>query len=104
MAGAHHESSAKVKGRSGVINIPMDSRQRLGVTQLEAFALQCLAKMTDPKAKDLELATQRSKAEISRLSDNLNRKGLITKHRTLDDLRTYIMRLTPKGEKIVRSL
>jgi len=60
--------------------------------------------MSDPMAKDLEKAMEKDKAEISRLTANLERKGIITKHRTSEDLRTYIMRLTPKGKTVLRNL
>jgi DNA-binding MarR family transcriptional regulator len=104
MAGARHKVRAKVKGHIGVIDIPSDTKRNLGVTASEAFTLQCISKLGEPTAKDLRTMTGKCSPYTSHMTAELERRGYITKHKTLVDLRTYIVRLTPAGKKIVRSL
>lgn len=78
----------------------------LGLTEVEFRVLTTLFAQPDGVACPSELcaSTSQSPANMSRISDSLVRRGLITRIARLDDRRKMDLRISPPGEDVVRRL
>ena len=103
------EPTRDSRGQGGVLDLHVDSGQwALAQAGLEAEfrALVTLYSRPDGVGHpgDLCAGTSQSPASMSRISDALVERGLITREMSVHDRRRMVLRVTQQGEELVRRL
>jgi DNA-binding MarR family transcriptional regulator len=75
-----------------------------GVTVTQWVVMQGISELGEARQTDLGKRVQFDDATITRQIDNLVKVGLIKRSPALDDRRTHLVSLTPKGKKLLPRL
>lgn len=104
MAGARHKSSTKVKGNPALIEIPGDTKKKLGVSPRQIYALSILKGTGKITTLDLAIKMGLSQSNVSHLVGALDRLGYIAKTTSTADFRQKNVMLTDKGKKLLKRM
>src|SRR5438270_4972080 len=84
------------------IGLYLDDLREPGLTQGEAHILALLAHSSPAKVGDLHRGLAHKRSTLTSILDRLASRGLITRKVGASDRRTFVVRLTAKGQKLAR--
>jgi DNA-binding MarR family transcriptional regulator len=84
------------------IGLYLDDLKERGLTQGEAHILALLAHSARANVADLHRGLAHKRSTLTSILDRLARRGLITRAVGETDRRTFVVRLTAKGQKLAK--
>jgi DNA-binding MarR family transcriptional regulator len=84
------------------IGLYLDDLREHGLTQGEAHVLGLLAHSSWANVADLHRGLAHKRSTLTSILDRLARRGLITRTVGETDRRTFVVKLTAKGQKLAR--
>ena len=84
------------------IGLYLDDLRERGLTQGEAHILALLAHSSPAEVGDLHRGLAHKRSTLTSILDRLAKRGLITRKVGTTDRRTFVVRLTAKGQKLAR--
>jgi len=81
-----------------------ENMRNAGLTESQFGVLEALAHLGPMCQKDLARKILRSEGNLTTVIGNLERRGLVTRHQSLDDRRMMHVVLTDSGRRLIRSV
>lgn len=74
-----------------------------GLSAAQLFILHCLAEAPSGSMSELAERTMTDPSSVSTVIDRLVRRGLVKRIRSREDLRRFTLRLSPIGQRVIRT-